>query len=133
MCHLLEFKKVRSSGTINCRTWVYLLSSCYKSRNMVKKIACWSRPGTKLTNKALLWQQVSHCHCSKSYPTWQDQAHKCKISLYKGSWKEFTCQVALFSTDVQLANIMTKALPKSRLEFLRLKLGMSKANLKEEC
>nr|CAN72453.1 hypothetical protein VITISV_008931 [Vitis vinifera] len=37
------------------------------------------------------------------------------------------------STDVQLADIMTKGLPKSRLEFLRLKLGMSKANLKEEC
>ncbi|KAJ9678984.1 hypothetical protein PVL29_021029 [Vitis rotundifolia] len=37
------------------------------------------------------------------------------------------------STNVQLANIMTKALPKSRLEFLRLKLGMSKENLKEEC
>ena len=37
------------------------------------------------------------------------------------------------STDVQHADIMTKAFPKSRLEFLRLKLGMSKANLKEEC
>ncbi|RVW94557.1 Retrovirus-related Pol polyprotein from transposon RE1 [Vitis vinifera] len=35
------------------------------------------------------------------------------------------------STDVQLADIMTKTLPKSRLEFLRLKLGMSRANLKE--
>ena len=37
------------------------------------------------------------------------------------------------SIDEQLADIMTKGLPKSRLEFLRLKLGMSKANLKEEC
>ena len=37
------------------------------------------------------------------------------------------------STDVQLVDIMTKALPKSRLVFLRLKLVMSKANLKEEC
>ncbi|WJZ90555.1 hypothetical protein VitviT2T_009691 [Vitis vinifera] len=37
------------------------------------------------------------------------------------------------ATDEQLADIMTKGLPKSRLEFLRLKLGMSKANLKEEC
>ncbi|KAL6325072.1 hypothetical protein AAG906_022280 [Vitis piasezkii] len=37
------------------------------------------------------------------------------------------------STDEQLVDIMTKGLPKSRLEFLRLKLGMSKANLKEEC
>ncbi|WKA11188.1 hypothetical protein VitviT2T_028713 [Vitis vinifera] len=35
------------------------------------------------------------------------------------------------STDEQLSDIMTKGLPKSRLEFLRLKLGMSKANLKE--
>ncbi|RVW24539.1 Retrovirus-related Pol polyprotein from transposon TNT 1-94 [Vitis vinifera] len=38
-----------------------------------------------------------------------------------------------YSTDEQLADIMTKGLPKSRLEFLRLKLGMSKANIKEEC
>ncbi|KAL6315072.1 hypothetical protein AAG906_030925 [Vitis piasezkii] len=37
------------------------------------------------------------------------------------------------STNEQLADRMTKGLPKSRLEFLRLKLGMSKANLKEEC
>ena len=37
------------------------------------------------------------------------------------------------STDVQLADIMTKTPPKSMLEFVRLKLGMSKANLKEEC
>ncbi|RVW23487.1 Copia protein [Vitis vinifera] len=36
------------------------------------------------------------------------------------------------STDVQLADIMTKTPPKSMLEFVRLKLGMSKANLKEE-
>ena len=36
------------------------------------------------------------------------------------------------STEVQLADLMTKALPKSRLEFLRLKLGIYKANLKEK-
>ena len=36
-------------------------------------------------------------------------------------------------TEIQLADIMTKALPKARLEFLRMKLGLSKANLKEEC
>jgi len=36
-------------------------------------------------------------------------------------------------TKIQLADIMTKALPKARLEFLRMKLGLSKANLKEEC
>jgi hypothetical protein len=36
-------------------------------------------------------------------------------------------------TDVQLTDIITKALPKLRLEFLRIKLGLFKANLKEEC
>ena len=36
-------------------------------------------------------------------------------------------------TEIQLVDIMTKALPKARLEFLRMKLGLSKANLKEEC
>ena len=37
------------------------------------------------------------------------------------------------SSELQLADVMTKALPRTRLEFLKLKLGMSKQNLKEEC
>lgn len=36
-------------------------------------------------------------------------------------------------TEFQLADILTKALPKSRFEFLRLKLGMMAKSLKEEC
>ncbi|XP_021762536.1 probable serine/threonine-protein kinase PBL7 [Chenopodium quinoa] len=35
-------------------------------------------------------------------------------------------------TEFQLADILTKALPKSRFEFLRLKLGMMAKSLKEE-
>ena len=37
------------------------------------------------------------------------------------------------SSEIQLADVMIKALPRIRLEFLKLKLGMSKQNLKEEC
>ena len=37
------------------------------------------------------------------------------------------------SSDEQLADIMTKALPKNKLETLRSKLGVKKKNLKEEC
>ena len=37
------------------------------------------------------------------------------------------------SSELQIADMMTKALPRIRLEFLKLKLGMSKQNLKEEC
>ena len=37
------------------------------------------------------------------------------------------------STKVQLEDLMTKALPLARLEFLKMKLGLYKANLKEEC
>ena len=36
-------------------------------------------------------------------------------------------------TEMQLTDIMTKALPPARLEFLKMKLGMYKANLKDEC
>ena len=35
--------------------------------------------------------------------------------------------------DIQLADIMTKALLRSKLEFLRIKLGLSKANIKKDC
>ena len=37
------------------------------------------------------------------------------------------------SSDQQIADIMTKALPKGKFEVLRAKLGVSKKNLKEEC
>ncbi|KAL4352088.1 hypothetical protein GQ457_06G029360 [Hibiscus cannabinus] len=36
-------------------------------------------------------------------------------------------------SEYQLADILTKALPKGRFEFLRLKLGMVAKSLKEEC
>ena len=37
------------------------------------------------------------------------------------------------SSDEQLADIFTKALPRAKFEALRAKLGVSKKNLKEEC
>lgn len=36
------------------------------------------------------------------------------------------------SSENQLADILTKPLPKSRFEMMRSKLGVSKENLKEE-
>ena len=47
--------------------------------------------------------------------------------------KNLLIKVNYCLTDIQLADIMTKALPRSRLEFLRMKLDLSKANLNEEC
>ena len=35
------------------------------------------------------------------------------------------------SSENHIADIMTKALPKAKFEFLRIKLGVSKKNLKE--
>ena len=37
------------------------------------------------------------------------------------------------SSENQLADILTKALPKAKFELMRAKLGVSKKNLKEEC
>ena len=56
-----------------------------------------------------------------------------KFHSIREAGKNSLVKLHYYSTDEQLADIMTKGLPKSRLEFLRLKLGMSKANLKEEC
>ncbi|WJZ90607.1 hypothetical protein VitviT2T_009738 [Vitis vinifera] len=56
-----------------------------------------------------------------------------KFHYIKEAEKNSLVKLHYCSTDVQLADIMTKALPKSRLEFLRLKFSMSKENLKEEC
>ena len=37
------------------------------------------------------------------------------------------------SSDEQLADIMTKTLPKNKFETLRSRLGVMKKNLKEKC
>jgi hypothetical protein len=56
-----------------------------------------------------------------------------KFHSIRDGEKNLLIKVHYCLTDIQLADIMTKALPKSRLEFLRMKLGLSKANLNEEC
>jgi hypothetical protein len=56
-----------------------------------------------------------------------------KFHSIKKDEKNLLIKLHYCPTNIQLADIMTKALPRSRLEFLRMKLGLSKANLKEEC
>jgi hypothetical protein len=56
-----------------------------------------------------------------------------KFHSIRDAEKNLLIKIHYYLTDIQLADIMTKALPRSRLEFLRMKLGLSKANLNEEC
>jgi hypothetical protein len=56
-----------------------------------------------------------------------------KFHSIKKDEKNLLIKLHYCPTNIQLADIMTKALPRSRLEFLRMKLGLSEANLKEEC
>ena len=56
-----------------------------------------------------------------------------KFHSIREAKKNLLIKLHYYPTDVQLADIMTKALPRSRLEFLRMKLGFSKASLKEKC
>ena len=56
-----------------------------------------------------------------------------KFHSLREAEKNKLIKITYCSTDVQLADLMTKALPKSRLEFLRMNLGLFKASLKEEC
>jgi hypothetical protein len=56
-----------------------------------------------------------------------------KFHSIREAKKNLLIKLHYYPTDVQLADIMTKALSRSRLEFLRMKLGFSKASLKEKC
>jgi hypothetical protein len=56
-----------------------------------------------------------------------------KFHAIREAEKNLLIKVHHCPTEVQLADLMTKALSPARLEFLKMKIGMSKAKLKEEC
>ena len=56
-----------------------------------------------------------------------------KFHALREAEKNLFIKILHCPTEVQLADLMTKGLPRSRLEMLRMKLGMFKASLKEEC
>ena len=56
-----------------------------------------------------------------------------KFHAIREAGKNLLIKVHHCSTEVQLTDLMTKALPPTRLEFLKTRIGMSKANIKEEC
>jgi hypothetical protein len=56
-----------------------------------------------------------------------------KFHSLREAEKNMFIKVLHCSTDIQLADLMTKALPGPRLEFLKMQLRLFKANLKEEC
>ena len=56
-----------------------------------------------------------------------------KFHSLREAEKNQLIKITYCSTDIQLADLMTKALPKSRLELLRMNLDLFKASLKEEC
>lgn len=47
--------------------------------------------------------------------------------------RETLIQMQYCSSENQVADIMTKALSGARMDFLKIKLGLSEAKLKEEC
>ena len=55
-----------------------------------------------------------------------------KFHSIREAVKNLLIKLQYYPTDIQLVDIMTKALSRSKPEFLRIKLKLSKANLKEE-
>ena len=56
---------------------------------------------------------------------------KVKFHAIRDAEQEKEVQLVHCPTEFQLADIFTKALPKARFEFLRMKLGISSKSLKE--
>ncbi|WVZ15253.1 hypothetical protein V8G54_012819 [Vigna mungo] len=58
---------------------------------------------------------------------------KIKLFLLREVQKEGQVKLVYCKSEDQVADILTKALPKSRFEFLRQKLGVCSSKVKEEC
>lgn len=58
---------------------------------------------------------------------------KVKFHAIRVAVNEFEIKVLDCPTEEQLVDLMTKALPKARLESLKTNLGMTQEHLKEEC
>ncbi|GAB2288424.1 hypothetical protein Dimus_037997 [Dionaea muscipula] len=56
-----------------------------------------------------------------------------KLFVVRDLQKEGSIKLKYCKTDFQLADIFTKALPRSKFEFLREKLGVCSYQAKEEC
>ena len=56
-----------------------------------------------------------------------------KLHFLREAEKNWFIKVLHCSNNVQLADLMTKEIPGSKLEFLKMQLRLFKANLKEEC
>ncbi|WJZ82104.1 hypothetical protein VitviT2T_001894 [Vitis vinifera] len=132
-CRLLEFKKARSSGTINYRAEYISLATAANQGIWLKKLLV--NLGQKQSSLIKLYYDNKLVIAIAQNPIQHGKTTHINVKFHSIRETEKNSLVKLHycSTDVQLVDIMTKALPKSRLELLRLKLGMSKANLKEEC
>lgn len=68
-------------------------------------------------------------------PVFHGKTKHFKIKLYflREVQREGEVKLIYCKTENQVADILTKALPKSRFEFLRQKLGVCSSKVKEEC
>ena len=130
---MLEFKKARSSGTINYRAEYISLATAANQGIWLKKLLV--NLGQKQSSLIKLYYDNKSAIAIAQNPVQHGKTKHMNVKFHyiREAEKNSLVKLHYCSTDVQLVDIMTKALPKSRLELLRLKLGMSKANLKEEC
>ena len=68
-------------------------------------------------------------------PVFHDKTKYFKIKLFllREVQKEGEVKLLYCKTENQSANILTKALPKAKFEYLRQKLGVCNSKVKEEC
>lgn len=68
-------------------------------------------------------------------PVFHGKTKHFKIKFYflREAQKEGEVKLIYCKTEDQSADILTKALPKARYEFLRQRLGVCSSRVKEEC
>ena len=89
--------------------------------------------GQNLNEATVMWVDNKSAIAMTKNPVQHGRTKRINVKFHAIREAEKLGKIKLVhcSSENQIADIMTKALPKAKFEFLRIKLGVSKKNLKE--
>ena len=91
--------------------------------------------GQQQNEATVIWVDNKSAIAITKNPTQHGKTKHIKVKYHaiREAEKQGEVNLQRCNSDMQLADILTKALPKARFDYLKAKLGVSKKNLKEEC
>ena len=111
---------VAAAAAVNQALWIRkLMADLHMEQKESTQILVDNQPAISIANNPVFHDKTKH--------------FKLKLYFLREVQKEREIQLIYCKTENQNANILTKALPKARYEFLRKRLGVCSSKAKEEC